>query len=216
MNILLERVNETPEELEALRRMNALLERNDVTPEELEAMPERKRFELIDGRLVERHMSTWANLIAGNLISALGTFCAAHKLGYVLPGNNEYQCFPWAPRQVRKPDVSFIRRGRLTMAQMERGFTRVAPDLAVEVVSPNDLFDEIDERLEDFLRAGTALVWVVSLKTRLVYVHRANGSVAKVRADQELDGEDVLPGFRCRVASLFPAEEVAAQPDTGS
>lgn len=195
--------------------MNALLERMDVTPEELEAMSKDYNYELIDGRLVERHMSTWANVVAGRLQYQLAHFCAEQKLGYVIPGTNEYQCFPWAPRQVRKADLSFIRLGRLTPAQMQRGFTRVAPDLAVEVVSPNDLFDEIEERVANFLRAGTALVWVVSLKTQLVYVHRADGTMAKVSTDQELDGGDVLPGFRCPVAALFPAEKTLPSESLG-
>jgi Uma2 family endonuclease len=80
----------------------------------------------------------------------------------------------------------------------------------VEVVSPNDLFDEVDVKVEEFLRAGTRLIWVVGVETRQVYVHRADGSMSKVRADQELDGEDLLPGFRCRVDTLFPRPEEEA------
>jgi len=195
--------------------MTLLMTRTDVTPEELLALPEGDRYELIDGKLVEPAMSILADLVAARLIKRIAVFCEDHQLGWVLPGTAQYQCFPHAPSRVRKPDVSFVRHGRLSSAELRRGFCRVAPDLAVEVVSPNDLFEEIDARVEDYLRAGTPLVWVVAPETRQVYVHRADGSMAKVRENQELDGESVMPGFRCLVASLFPAPEEIA-PANGS
>ncbi len=187
--------------------MSAILTRDDVTPEELLEFSEGDRYELIDGKLVQPPMSILSDLVAAALIEILGAYCREHRLGHVLPGTAQFQCFPQAPNRVRKPDVSFIRRGRLTDAQMRRGFCRVAPDLAVEVVSPNDLFEEIEARVEDYLRAGTALLWVVSPQPRRVYVHRADGSIGQLREHQELDGESVLPGFHCPVASLFPAAD---------
>src|ERR1700744_1716964 len=117
--------------------MNALLERTDVTPEELLTIPDGNSYELIDGKLVEPNMSMLADWVADRVQRRLGNYAEEHHLGDVFPGTAQYQCFPYAPRQIRKPDVTFIRRGRLTLAQMERGFCRIAPDLMVEVVSPN-------------------------------------------------------------------------------
>jgi Uma2 family endonuclease len=87
---------------------------------------------------------------------------------------------------------------------LPEGHIRLAPDLAGEVVSPNDLAYEIDEKVEEFLAAGTTLVWVINPATRTVRAHRADRPGVTLRADDELTGEDVPPGFRCNVADLFP------------
>jgi Uma2 family endonuclease len=104
---------------------------------------------------------------------------------------------------VRKPDVSFIRFGRLPGEEVPQGHIPIAPDLAVEVISPNDLAYDIDERVADYLGAGTRLVWVVNPVQRTVLIYRHDGSIAGVREGGELSGEDVVPGFRCPVHSLF-------------
>ena len=115
-----------------------------------------------------------------------------------------YQCFPHDPKMVRKPDVSFIRAGRLPGDVLPSGFVRIAPDLAVEVVSPNDLAPELDEKLEDYQKAGVRLVWVIYPESRTVSVYRGDGSASRLHQDDVLSGEDVIPGFRCEVGSLFP------------
>ena len=84
-----------------------------------------------------------------------------------------------------------------------KGHNRIAPDLAVESVSPNDLAYDVDEKVQDWLLAGTRLVWVVNPQTRTIEVHRAQRPGSIFREGDELDGEDVLPGFRCQVKELF-------------
>ena len=127
-----------------------------------------------------------------------------HKLGWVFPADNSYQCFPDAPDKVRRPDVSFIVLGRLPAEQLPEGHITIAPDLAVEVVSPNDRAYDIDHKVEEYISAGVRLVWVISPAGRTVRVHRADGTVALLGQKDELDGEDVLPGFSCAVCELFP------------
>jgi Uma2 family endonuclease len=83
------------------------------------------------------------------------------------------------------------------------GHVGIAPDLAVEVVAPKDKSLEVEERLDDFLNAGTALVWLIYPETQSAYVVRADGSAARLTAEKELDGENVLPGFRYKLADLF-------------
>ncbi len=85
----------------------------------------------------------------------------------------------------------------------------IAPALAVEVVSPNDLAYEIDKNVEEFFAAGTQLVWVINPVIQTVRVYRLNGPGVILRAEDELTGEDVLPGFRCRVGDLFPSSAAA-------
>jgi Uma2 family endonuclease len=125
-----------------------------------------------------------------------------------------YQCFPNNPNRVRRPAVSFIRIGRLTAGEEPEGHCRIAPDLAVEVVSPNDLYSEVEEKVVEYLGAGVRLVWVINPPTRTVRVHRADGTGADLGALDELDGEDVLPGFHCKIEDLF--RPPAAGPAAGS
>ena len=86
---------------------------------------------------------------------------------------------------------------------MPRGFWPGAPDLAVEVVSPSDTLIEVEEKVQDWLTAGTRMVWVVNPRRKAVAVHRSPTDVTILTADQELDGADVVPGFGCRVADIF-------------
>jgi Uma2 family endonuclease len=100
--------------------------------------------------------------------------------------------------------VSFIRLERLSAEQAAgKGHARIAPDLAVEVVSPNDLYDEVDAKVEEWLSAGVQLVWVVSPRKRTVAVHRADGTSTIFHENDELTGDDIIPGFRCRVREFF-------------
>jgi len=174
------------------------------TPEDLLAMPNGKDYELVNGRLVERNMGAESSWIGGCIYLRLSIFCNEQRLGWVWPADNGYQCFPHAPKLVRKPDVSFIRAGRLPSDALPSGFVRIAPDLAVEVVSFNDLAPELDEKLEDYQKAGVRLVWVVYPESRTVSVYRGDGSASRLHQDDVLSGEDVIPGFRCEVGSLFP------------
>ena len=95
------------------------------------------------------------------------------------------------------------------------GWIRICPDLAVEVVSPNDTAEELDENLKDYESAGIALVWVLYLKSRSVMIYRGDGSIGRAHETDELSGEDVIPGFRCAVRDLLPRQEpVPAVPTT--
>lgn len=174
-----------------------------VTPDDLLNMPDGARFELIDGHLVERDMGSRSSYIGGELFRLLGNYCRKNRLGWTLPADCSYQCFPEDPNRVRRPDASFIRLGRLPGEIPPEGHTRIAPDLVVEVISPNDLDYETDRKVEQYLRAGVSLVWVVNPDVRTVLIYRADGSIHGLREQGELDGEGVLPGFRCRVGDLF-------------
>ncbi len=187
--------------------------RTEVTPEELLAMPDGGHYELIDGELRERNVGALSNLVAFRVGLILGNHCEKHPEGWLFAADQGYQCFPGKPRRIRRADVSYIRRKRYSLAQIERdGFTRIAPDLAVEVVSLNDLASrDVEEKVDEYIRAGVSLVWVVYPTTRTVYVVRGDGTGYRLRADDELTGEDILPGFRCRVSELFPAD-LAVEP----
>lgn len=174
------------------------------TPEDLLSLPDANRFELVDGQLVERNMSAQSSWVGAKLNHILWTYCESTSCGDIYQADCSYQCFPDAPEKVRRPDGSFVLRGRLPKDQFEHGHVRIAPDLVIEVVSPNDLVYEVDEKVEEYLSAGVRLVWVVNPESRIVEVHRANGSVSKLHDPETLSGEDVIAGFSCVIRDLFP------------
>jgi Uma2 family endonuclease len=174
------------------------------TPEELLTMPDRKNYELVDGHLAERNMSVLSSWVGGRLHRFLDDHVEDHTLGWTWPADQGYECFPDAPGKVRKPDVSFIRRERLPEGPTSEGYIYIPPDLAVEVVSPNDSAYEVERKVVEYLDAGVPLVWVIDPEARTLRVHRRDGSVSWLREGDELSGEDVVPGFRCRLEAIFP------------
>src|SRR4051812_38835109 len=195
--------------------MNAVAAKTNYTPEDLLAMPDEKNYELVDGHLVERNMSALSSWVAGRLYRHLDTHVDEQQLGWAFPEGTGYQCFPAAPDKVRKPDVSFIRSDRFPADAWTEGYLSIPPDLAVEVISPNDLAWEVDQKVAEYFGVGVPLVWVVHPEARAVRVHRVAGPVSWLREQDQLEGENILPGFHCRVSAIFPpwAETAPALPD---
>lgn len=184
--------------------MNTVATKTLYTPEDLLTMPDGDRYELVDGQLVEHTMSFLSSYVAGEIYARVRDFSRAHRPGWALPEGTTYQCFPHAPGKVRKADVSFIRAERYTAEQaLQEGHVLIHPDLCVEVVSPNDSYYDVDQKAEEYLRAGVSLVWIANPVNRTVQVRRADGTSTTLREHDELTGEKVLPGFRCRVGDLF-------------
>lgn len=184
--------------------MSTIAEQIAHSPEELLRLPDWPRFELINGELIERPLlGARASLTAGRLILLIGQFVDAYKLGLIFGGKCGYQIFKDDPTGVRFPDVSFIGGSRLPSNQVPSGHMRIAPDLAVHVVSPGDIAEHMEARLSDYLSAGIRLIWLIYPETRSVWVVRQAGSPARLGAQDELTGDDVLPGFTCRVEALF-------------
>jgi Uma2 family endonuclease len=174
------------------------------TAEDLLKMPDGDRYELVDGQLVERDMGTKSNWIAGKLFRLIADYAESNGLGWGLPTDNSYQCFPGRPNQVRKPDVSFIRLGRLPNEELPDGHCRITPDLVAEVISPNDFYSDVMRRIFDFMEAGVPLIWVIDPDSRSAIVYRSDGRVSLLDEQDELSGESVLSGFSCRISELFP------------
>jgi Uma2 family endonuclease len=184
--------------------MSTITDPRTYTPDDLLAMPDRDRYELVDGKLVELNVSVLSSLVAFELGGLIREHCRAHTPAWIFGADCGYQCFPGHPRKVRKPDVSLVHRERLPAERItDEGFLTIPPDLAIEVVSPNDLAYEVEEKVQEYLEARVRLVWVVYPPTRTVHIRHGDGSDTTVRSNDELDGEDVLPGFRCRIGDIF-------------
>ena len=178
-----------------------------LTAEDLYVLPgDARRYELVRGqlRVAEppglRH-GVISALIAARLLAhvqprRLGT--VAVESGYVLQRG---------PDTVRGPDVTFLAAERQPPAERAHRFVEGAPDLAVEVVSPGDRPSEIAEKVDEYLASGTRLVWVIYPDTRRIAVHDGGRATRLLRVADTLDGGDVLPGFACPVAELFPESD---------
>ena len=156
--------------------MSVITSSAPVTPEALLTMPDAVKYELIDGKLVERNMGMESSEIALRIAVLIAMFLRARQIGHLFGADASYRCFVDSPTKVRKPDVSFIRSGRLPGEKAPTGHCSIAPDLAVEVISPGDLVYEVEEKVAEYLGAGVALVWVVHPPTRTVRIHRARSS----------------------------------------
>ena len=174
-----------------------------VTPEQLAAMPNCKDFELVDGELVVRHMGNKSNWVGTNLAKLLGIYLDKHNLGWVFTSEAGYRLDPNRPNTLRKPDVSFVRFGRLPNEEPADGYDNLAPDWAIEVVSPGDTVLELEEKIDEYLSAGVRLVWVINPERKVVKVHVQGRPTEEYRSGDELTGGDVMPGFRCSASSLF-------------
>ena len=139
--------------------------------------------------------------VAARLLTALMNHVDAHHLGRVFAAETGFRLAS-DPDTVRAADVAFIQQDRLPDPP-PRGFAALAPDLVVEVLSPDDRPGETLAKVGDWLNAGVRLVWVVDPERRAARTYRQDGSEAPVAADGSLDGEDAVPGFSCRLPSLF-------------
>ena len=161
------------------------------------------RYELVKGGLYEmppaggRHGS-----VAMRIGILLGAHVMANRLGEVFAAETGY-ILRRDPDTVRAPDVSFIASDRLPPGELPAGYLEIMPDLAVEVLSPNDRPNEVRDKVEDWLRAGVTLVWVIYPTSRSATVYRSMDDVQELSEDDSLDGEQVVPGFSCSVGDLF-------------
>ena len=175
-----------------------------MTADELLELPEGEKFyELVRGVLrVNEPAGGWHGLIAGRIFARLSSYVEEHDLGTAFPDNTGF-FIAHAPDTVRAPDASFVSKARLSADAIGAEFIDLAPDLAVEVVSPGDRVSEIIEKVADYRDAGVRAVWIADPATHTVTVQAPDGSTRFFREGDILDGGEVVPGFRCDVSALF-------------
>jgi Uma2 family endonuclease len=184
---------------QATRRMTA------EELEQFEGEPD-KRYELVDGELIAIAPAGGQHGEHTFEVSALiGDFVRPRRLGKIYAAETGF-ILRRSPDLVRAPDVAFIANERLPNNRSPEGFIPIAPDFVVEVVSPSDRAAKIQRRIDDWLKAGTTVVWALYASTRTVFIYRRLDRIDRRSGDDELDVEPVLPGFRCKVSDLFPTE----------
>ncbi|HVX85783.1 MAG TPA: Uma2 family endonuclease [Phycisphaerae bacterium] len=160
-------------------------------------------YELVLGELRPMPPSGQQHSSIGvTIITALQLFVKVHKLGKVTGPDGGYILHRNADT-VRAPDVGFVTADRLPNGRTAQKWFPGHPDLAVEIISPTDVYGDVDEKVQEFLDAGTRLVWVVNPRHKTVTVFRNDNSITALGPTDQLSGESVLPGFTLTVSEIF-------------
>ncbi|RMF28025.1 MAG: Uma2 family endonuclease [Chloroflexi bacterium] len=180
------------------------IEAQEITGDDLYAMGEIGPCELVEGRIVPMAPAGMPHgIYEGNVYFLLRQFVDRHNLGVVAAG--EVGIYTKRhPDTVRGADVVFISHER-NRRRSPTGFLDIAPDLVVEIMSPHDRWSDVMEKLREYFAIGVRLVWIVDPRSRNVLAYRSLTDVREFTADDDLTGNDVLPGFRVRVAEIFRA-----------
>ena len=173
-----------------------------VTADDLLHMPDDGyQYELVRGRLIRMSPPrVWHGIVTMRIGMLLAAHVRARDLGVVFPEVGFK--LESNPDTVRAPDMAFLHRERIPPRD-SRGYYKGPPDLAVEVLSPDDRPGEIREKVNDYLTCGTPAVVVIDPDERTVVVHRRLTPPLTLSADDTLDLDDVVTGFRCRVREVF-------------
>ncbi len=174
-----------------------------VTADELLHLPsDGYRYELVKGELRKMAPAGYEHgTLAAVFTGSLVTYVRAQKLGTVTAAETGFK-LATDPDTVRAPDVAFISQKRLDEVGPVKGYWPGAPDLAVEVVSPSDLYTEVSEKVAEWLRAGSRMVVVVNPRNQQVLVHSPT-QVKVLGVDDTLEGADVVPGWQLPIKELF-------------
>jgi len=169
------------------------------TDEELMKLKHEGKVELVDGEVIlVTPAGAEQGAISMDLATRLNNFVRRHKLGRVFDAQTGFRPY----ENMRAPDISFVRKERLP-EKLPKGFLRVPPDLAVEVLGPDERVSDYEGKVAEYLSWGVRLVWLVDPNTRTVTVVRANGERQVLGEKDVLTGEDVVPGFKIRVRKIF-------------
>ena len=173
-----------------------------ISAEELFQMPNLGRCELVRGEInMMSPAGAKHGLIVVNLSSLLDSFVKSHKLGRIMGAETGF-IIRRDPDSVRAPDVAFITANRLP-ANLPQGYFDGAPDLAVEVLSPNDRASEVQTKIRDWLEADCRAVWIVDPGTKSVTIYKSTHDIVVLNTADTLADAQLLPGFNASVSEIF-------------
>lgn len=159
-----------------------------------------KEYEIVNGQPEEKEMGSALHSGVGTrLIIRLGGFAEINKLGAVYGPDATFQ----VGRNERLPDVSFISTARLPQEGEPSTKWMLVPDLAVEIVSPNDLYTKVTSKIREYLAAGVKEVWLIEPELRIITMYRSLTDFTVLAENDELICESLLPGFRLKLSELF-------------
>jgi len=175
-----------------------------LTAEEFERLPDDgKLYELIDGYLREiPGLTMWQGEVEASLAMRLHAHVRDHALGCVSIGKISF-IIRRNPDRVRATDIAFIRQERVPSLEARQHIMEVVPDLVVEVLSKHDTIAEVSDKIDDWLGAGMQLLWIVDPHRRTITIYQSGHDPALLGEHGTLEGDSILPGFRCSVAEIF-------------
>ena len=182
--------------------MQALVENKVWTEAELMALPDDgRKYELVEGEIVVGNTGIEHEYIGGRLFGPLSILVYERRLGIVCGSSAGY----WMKSgNLRSPDLSFISKERLRgLKHAPKKFFDEAPDLAVEILSPNDTVETLHEKIVEYFESGARLVWVLNPEEETVLVYHSPQPDRLLKAADSVDGEDVIPGFSMPLSELF-------------
>jgi Uma2 family endonuclease len=172
-----------------------------ITDEELLQLPkDGNKYEVVDGELRVSPAGFPHEQIIAELLLRMRAFANQQRLGAVI-GSNALYVFPSGNR--RGPDVSFVAASRLTPELRAQTFPQLVPDLAVEVLSPDDRPRYVLDRIGEYLEAGVRLAWIIDPQKRRAVEYRSLSEAREIGPSGVLHGQDVLPGFSCRLGEIL-------------
>ncbi len=181
--------------------METVLEKKVWIEEELLAIEHpAHKCELVNGEIVMSPVLFFHELVCAAMIRFLGAFVFERMMGYVVVPNAGF----WMTNEnLRCPDASFVSKDRAKRnPRFPKAFFQGAPDLVVEVLSPNDTFESLHEKLVEYFESGCLLAWVVNPQDQTVHVYHAAEPSKMLRRGDVIEGEEILPGFSLAVADL--------------
>jgi Uma2 family endonuclease len=159
-----------------------------------------KEYEVVAGQPEEKTMGGARHSgIEVRLIVRLASYVEAHQLGGIYGPDATFQI----GENQRIPDVAFVAATRFPVEGEPEGIWPMAPDLAVEIISPNDLYERVISKVEDYLAAGVRQVWLISPEHKTITIYSSPTHTTILTEADDLVSEELLPGYRCRIADLF-------------
>ena len=158
------------------------------------------KVELVDGEPQMSQSTFIHGIIEARMAAALTVYVVTHGLGFVSGSSTAF----WMKRgNTRAPDVSFTSKHRLRGRPLPRKYMKGAPDLVVEVVSPNDVLIELAKKMREYFESGTQLAWVINPEDQTVVVYHSAQPDYILKSGDSLNGEKIVPGFFMPVAEVF-------------
>lgn len=175
-----------------------------MTADDLLQMPDDGLlYELVQGEIHQMSPASHRHgEIVINITFSLVQHVRARQLGKIYAAETGFRLAS-DPDTVRGTDVAFVRRERVDAVGDTEGYWPGAPDLAIEVISPNDLYTDVEEKVIEYLDAGAGMVLTVNPRKRTVTVYRALSTISILTEADTIDGEDVVPGWRLAVRDVF-------------
>jgi Uma2 family endonuclease len=159
-----------------------------------------KSYEIVDGQAEEKEM---AGARHGRVVMRLGArlemHAEQHQLGGIYGPDTTFQI----GRNERLPDLAFVSAARMPEDGEPEGLWPIAPDLAIEVISPNDLWEKVQSKVQEYFAAGVRQVWLVSWQQRTVSIYDSPTHVTILTEEDTLTSVALLPDFSCRVSDIF-------------